>query len=649
MGYLICDQCKGYYKLQTGEKPEEFTNKCNCGGKLRYNQSIDVLTPPNDISNKNKICPICKTEVPAYGGFCSECGNPFKTDLKSSLEDDLNSSKINEKIGLSFVNVTQVPKLVNQKRGKAKYLIEGSSFFAEELAINFYENHGCSALWTENHYWWFLMALLFWEEIFARIKGAVVVSIKGELVELNPNEPAYDQYNFMELSGLPNDFFKPEFYQRRKQLIDNKIKLLKTADIGTIISQSYRANYGKTCRPIENWDGYTLEELLIPIERMDKAACLGIFERLISNFSENRMGLPDLIVYDDEYLFFSEVKSEKDSVSDKQRQWHQFLIKMKIGVEIFLINHSERKFKNVKSSYASLLNTEGNDILTNQNNDENIQVPINFVYIIFLERSDGHEIGSDFPQYFKYEYNANSDLLLEKALENNHLTKSEPIYNVERAKVSEIKDVLRNHNLKVSGKKNELVERIKTNLTEEEIKNEFLGSYYILTEQGMKLVTNNDHIIYYHKSKNLREISLGKYHELLKDASDDNLKYDVAIQLLDENALIERQKGNWGLYRNSLSSIAKVYEDKNEDQLALDYYIKVCILDLSGLSNGNRYTPQLIFLAPGISTIVTKLIKKLEFDDGTIKNRYYACFKDLNLPKNKFTKEESFNMLIKEI
>ena len=53
MGYLICNQCKGYYKLQPGEKPEEFTDNCNCGGRLRYTQSIDVVTPPKDFSNKD--------------------------------------------------------------------------------------------------------------------------------------------------------------------------------------------------------------------------------------------------------------------------------------------------------------------------------------------------------------------------------------------------------------------------------------------------------------------------------------------------------------------------------------------------------------------------------------------------------------------
>lgn len=34
-GYLVCDKCKRYYKLQLGESPYDFTDKCECGGNLQ--------------------------------------------------------------------------------------------------------------------------------------------------------------------------------------------------------------------------------------------------------------------------------------------------------------------------------------------------------------------------------------------------------------------------------------------------------------------------------------------------------------------------------------------------------------------------------------------------------------------------------------
>jgi hypothetical protein len=45
LGYLICDKCKGYYELQHGESPENFSDICKCGGKLKYTENLDILEP----------------------------------------------------------------------------------------------------------------------------------------------------------------------------------------------------------------------------------------------------------------------------------------------------------------------------------------------------------------------------------------------------------------------------------------------------------------------------------------------------------------------------------------------------------------------------------------------------------------------------
>ncbi|NYT18456.1 MAG: hypothetical protein GKB98_02465 [Methanobacteriales archaeon] len=37
--YLVCDTCRGYYQLQRGEEPEDFSDECECGGKLGVQDS----------------------------------------------------------------------------------------------------------------------------------------------------------------------------------------------------------------------------------------------------------------------------------------------------------------------------------------------------------------------------------------------------------------------------------------------------------------------------------------------------------------------------------------------------------------------------------------------------------------------------------
>lgn len=40
MRFLFCEKCNGYYELQEGESPDDF-EVCNCGGKLKYFDSLD--------------------------------------------------------------------------------------------------------------------------------------------------------------------------------------------------------------------------------------------------------------------------------------------------------------------------------------------------------------------------------------------------------------------------------------------------------------------------------------------------------------------------------------------------------------------------------------------------------------------------------
>ena len=39
-GYLVCDTCGGYYELQTGEKADDFSDECECGGNLKHRSNL---------------------------------------------------------------------------------------------------------------------------------------------------------------------------------------------------------------------------------------------------------------------------------------------------------------------------------------------------------------------------------------------------------------------------------------------------------------------------------------------------------------------------------------------------------------------------------------------------------------------------------
>ena len=91
MSLLVCEKCRGYYKLKEGESPEDFES-CQCGGKLRYIQNFnshfdEEMDPLNEIN----ICPSCGTENLANEKFCKSCNSLIKTE--NNKKNQSNPSK----------------------------------------------------------------------------------------------------------------------------------------------------------------------------------------------------------------------------------------------------------------------------------------------------------------------------------------------------------------------------------------------------------------------------------------------------------------------------------------------------------------------------------------------------------------------------
>lgn len=40
LGFLVCDNCNGIYKLRPGESPSDFLEVCRCGGNLQHKKTI---------------------------------------------------------------------------------------------------------------------------------------------------------------------------------------------------------------------------------------------------------------------------------------------------------------------------------------------------------------------------------------------------------------------------------------------------------------------------------------------------------------------------------------------------------------------------------------------------------------------------------
>lgn len=235
---------------------------------------------------------------------------------------------------------------------KIKYKIDNQEVFAEEYAQREYQLQGYKTIWTENNYWWEVMALLFWDIIFARVRGAVMVSSSNLEWFPNPDDEEFlKSFDFcVKENGMPFDFFSLDFYRRRKSMIGNRIRELNNSDLINVLQLSYSHNNNKKCRAIDNWNRYSLNDLIEPLKIISKDVVLGICKRLMSDFDGNRSGLPDLTIYNESTFLFAEVKSVNDTLSESQINWHEYLSgKLGCQVDICLINYTDRRVENLKN------------------------------------------------------------------------------------------------------------------------------------------------------------------------------------------------------------------------------------------------------------------------------------------------------------
>jgi ribosomal protein L40E len=75
MRYIICDDCGGYYKLESGEFLEDFA-ECQCGGRLRYAQSFKEII--RDKNAPTKPCVHCGAQNSESAVNCSSCGKKLR-------------------------------------------------------------------------------------------------------------------------------------------------------------------------------------------------------------------------------------------------------------------------------------------------------------------------------------------------------------------------------------------------------------------------------------------------------------------------------------------------------------------------------------------------------------------------------------------
>lgn len=189
-------------------------------------------------------------------------------------------------------------------------------FRVEFGAINYYQEQGYNAFFSENEPWRALFGLLFWDIIY----DTNVQTIH------NP------------LQRIPSDFFLPDFYFKRSEQLKERLAAAHSREIiDEFISQTFADKYGITNVLVPWYDGaldkvLTLTSLLSP-EKIHK-----IMLEMALNLRENTRGFPDLLVWNDDDYAFIEIKSPTDHLSSRQLHWQHFFAEHGLQSRIVRVN-----------------------------------------------------------------------------------------------------------------------------------------------------------------------------------------------------------------------------------------------------------------------------------------------------------------------
>ncbi|HDP2760775.1 TPA: SAP domain-containing protein, partial [Staphylococcus aureus] len=170
------------------------------------------------------------------------------------------------------------------------------------------------------------------------------------------------------------------------------------------------------------------------------------------------------------------------------------------------------------------------DVKDDNNNNYHYDLNANDILILHLNKN--REVGKEVKNHFYLlENQINVDEILNKLINLDYLDiKSNFDVSLFYLKVPELKEILREYKLKLSGNKPELIERIKTNIDENAIK---LPQVYVPTSKGNKIIGETEYILHFYNSP---IISLGSAHKMAKEVLniDDKIEY-IYFYLLQQN------------------------------------------------------------------------------------------------------------------
>lgn len=286
--------------------------------------------------------------------------------------------------------------------------------------------------------------------------------------------------------------------------------------------------------------------------------------------------------------------------------------------------------------------------------------------LMLIDKNNSSVQNIYFQGFWEYIYNIDAEQTFRNLLKKGYFKVDASLEDtLNKMTVPELKEILKKENLKVTGRKSELIERI-LNKASFETKNAIpLIEVYSLSEKGKNILDQNKHIVYLDKMK-LRDVSIYQYHDFMK-RNKELEPFEGLIKYLEEVSHKHITNNDWGLYSNILYQISIVYSKEGFTEEALKYIILVCYLDINCTMNNcdletikslYKYNKEDYFkpyesnadtIPPAILRDLSKHKTELNLTDLELENVINQVTSLIDLPFQNFPKDVAAKVILAEL
>lgn len=292
--------------------------------------------------------------------------------------------------------------------------------------------------------------------------------------------------------------------------------------------------------------------------------------------------------------------------------------------------------------------------------------------IMMLEYAPHYKLSNNSFQNFWYWQHSVTDpqSILDSLFERDFIIAGDLRSALEKLKLPEIKEELKQINQKVSGKKAELIDRLLEYGDIAVLNEKYSERYYVLTPKGEQELRENQYVSYLHRHRYMT------VWEMNQRIAQTHYPYrDILWGFFNEQSGIHFRNFDFGLYRNTRLNMYQFLMEENKPKTAFHMLCEVLSFDLSGLGNGEEilfeweqtdpkqflsiyesrvahffpYEETSLIIPPGISGWFSEMQSVLGMDDIEYREALLRELREVHPPRRVFTDEECADIIIADI